>query len=96
MENCTRKVRGRGQTVPHLVVAVLFNHFVELCMHLFFAHATPFGLLLGLHAGHAGGKVGVKIVHFDSLHDLFVIKVQQEWVAGNLGGGEGGSRECER
>ena len=65
-------------------------HFVELSVDLFFAHDTPLGLLLGLHAGHARRKAA-EIVHFDSLHDLFVIEIQQEWVAGNLGGGEGGS-----
>ena len=74
MDDCTRKVRGRGQTVPHLVVAVQFNHFIEPSVHLFFVHATPFGLLLGLHAGHAGGKAGVEIGHFGSLHDLLRLK----------------------
>ena len=83
-------------TVPHLVVAVKFNQFVELSVHLFSAHATPLWKLLKLHTGHAGGKVGVEIGHFDSLHDLFVIKIRQVWVAGNLGGGEGGSGERGR
>ena len=84
------------QIVPHRVVAVQFNQFVELSVHLFSAHATPLGQLLELHTGHAGGKVGVEIGHFDSLHDLFVIKIRQEWIAGNLGGGEGGSAERGR
>ena len=98
------------QTVSHRVVAVQFNRSVERIVHLSSAHAAPLGQLLWLHAGHAGGKVGVEIGHFDSLHDLFVIEIQQEWVARNpqggvffaacfmhyFEGGEGGSGERER